>query len=205
MVIEDLLPFNPFEQFEIRKFFFLNLFVIDNISIFYILILLIFFIIFIINLRSIKVIPNLTNKLFIESVYGFIVSLFDQHIGVKNSLIFFSLIMSLFNFILISNFLGLFPYGFTMTGHLVVTLSLSVSAFISIVVFGFKKHKLNFLNIFVPSNVPKVLLVFLICIEVISYLIRPFSLAIRLFANMLGGHTLLNIISSFTNFLSSIF
>lgn len=196
---------SPFEQFEIQKFLFLNLLALDSISVFYMLILSIFFAIFIINLKKTKIMPNLINKMFLENVYNFILSLFDQHIGIKNSLIFFSLITSLFNFILISNFLGLFPYGFTITGHLIVTLSLSVSVFISIVIFGFKNHKFNFLNIFVPSNVPKILLIFLICIEVISYIIRPFSLAIRLFANMLGGHTLLNIISSFTSYLANVF
>jgi F-type H+-transporting ATPase subunit a len=197
--------FSPFEQFEIQKSLYLYNIFIDNISLYYLFILFTLFVLFMLTLRKVGIVPNLTKLLVLNGIYNFVISLFNQHIGVKNSLIFFSLITSLFTFVLISNFLGLFPYGFTITGHLVVTLSLSLSVFIAIVIYGVKLHKFNFLKIFVPSNVPSVLLIFLICIEIISYVIRPFSLAIRLFANMLGGHTLLNIISSFVTYLTGIF
>jgi len=103
----------------------------------------------------------------------------------------------LFNFILGSNFLGLLPYGFTLTSHVIFTLTVALSIFVGITLINIVNNQFGFLNLFVPRGVPKLLLPFLVIIEVVSYLIRPFSLAIRLFANMLAGHTPLNIIASF--------
>jgi ATP synthase subunit 6 len=101
-------------------------------------------------------------------------------------------------FILFSNLIGLLPYGFTITGHIILTFQIALSLFIGITIIGFYNNGVSFLNLFVPSGVPAALKPVLIVIEVFSYLIRPLSLSIRLFANMLAGHTLLNILGTFT-------
>jgi len=108
-------------------------------------------------------------------------------------------IAMLFYFILISNLQGLLPYGFTVTSQLFVTFTLSVSTFIGVIVVGLFCNKNYFINYFLPSNVPnKALFYFLVFIEILSFLIRPFSLGIRLFANMLAGHTLIYILAGFS-------
>jgi len=101
-----------------------------------------------------------------------------------------------------SNLQGLLPFGFTITSQILITFSLSVSIFVGIVVLGFMHNKFNFLKLFIPSGVNIFALkVFLVLIEVLSFLIRPLSLGIRLFANMLAGHTLLHILCAFVNFI----
>ena len=111
---------------------------------------------------------------------------------------YFPLILFIFIFILFSNLIGLLPYGFTITGHIALTFQIALSIFIGIVIIGFYNNGSSFLNLFVPTGVPAALKPVLIVIEVFSYLIRPISLSVRLFANMLAGHTLLNILSTFT-------
>jgi F-type H+-transporting ATPase subunit a len=98
---------------------------------------------------------------------------------------------------LLSNLIGLLPYGFTITGHIIVTFQIAFSIFFGITLINIFNNQLSFFNLFLPSGVPKLLIPFLALIEVTSYIIRPFSLSVRLFANMLAGHTLLNILSSF--------
>jgi len=97
------------------------------------------------------------------------------------------------------NLIGLFPYSFTLTSHIIVTLTLSVSTFIGINIISLKKYKLNFFSLFLPSGTSFVLALLLVPIEIISYLVKPISLAIRLFANMMAGHTLLKVIVGFAN------
>lgn len=127
--------------------------------------------------------------------------LVKQQIGFKGEK-FLPFMYMLFVFILMSNTVGLLPYSFTVTGQFLVTLSLAFSSFIGVVIIGFVTFKLHFLSFFVPTGVSKALVPFLVVIEVISYLIRPFSLAIRLFANMLAGHTLLHILAAFVFYVS---
>lgn len=110
---------------------------------------------------------------------------------------YFPIVFFLFNFILASNFLGLLPYGFTITSHIIFALTTALSIFIGITLINIINNQFSFLNLFVPSGVPALLLPFLVVVEFVSYLIRPFSLAVRLFANMLAGHTLLSILASF--------
>ena len=114
---------------------------------------------------------------------------------------FFPLYFVLFFVIFFFNVLSLSFYNISITGHIMLTLSLSCSFFLFIILLGYLTNRKHFLQLFKPSGVPKVLLSFLIAIEVLSFLIRPFSLAIRLFANMLAGHTLLSIFSSFFSYI----
>jgi F-type H+-transporting ATPase subunit a len=100
-------------------------------------------------------------------------------------------------FILFANLLGMIPYSFTFTSHIIVTFALAAVVFIGVTTIGFVRHGFHFLSLFVPHGVPKVLLLLLVPIELLSYFIRPFTLSIRLFANMLAGHTMLAIFGGF--------
>jgi ATP synthase subunit 6 len=107
--------------------------------------------------------------------------------------------MMMFYFILFSNVLGLLPYGFTLTSQLYVTFLCSISTFIGITIIGMWVNKFNFISFFIPGSVTNIpLRSFLVLIEILSYMIRPLSLGIRLFANMLAGHTLIFIMANFT-------
>lgn len=120
-----------------------------------------------------------------------------QQVNNLLSLKYFPLILFIFLFIFLSNLIGLVPYGFTITSHIIFTFQIAFSLFSGITIINLFNNGLSFLKLFTPNGVPKLLLPFLVLIEIISYIIRPFSLAVRLFANMLAGHTPLNIISSF--------
>jgi F-type H+-transporting ATPase subunit a len=100
-------------------------------------------------------------------------------------------------FILFANFLGLIPYSYTVTSQIVVTFALAAVVFIGVTIIGIVLHGFHFLRLFVPQGVPAVLLLLLVPIELLSYCIRPFTLSIRLFANMLAGHTMLAIFAGF--------
>lgn len=135
--------------------------------------------------------------LFLINLYIFVLSLVRQQIT-KNGSKYFPLILTLFLFILIANLLGMTLYSFTLTSHVTVAFTLSFSFFIAVVVIGLKTQKSDFINTFIPTaKINPILLPFLIIIEIISYFSKPFSLGIRLFANMMSGHTLLIILAGF--------
>lgn len=131
-----------------------------------------------------------------EMFYEFVADMVDTNAG-HGAREFFPFVFTLFMFILFSNLLGLVPYSFTVTSHIIVTFALAVVVFVGVTVVGLVKHGFHFLRLFVPEGVPAVLLVLLVPIEVLSYFIRPFTLSIRLFANMLAGHTMLAIFGGF--------
>jgi len=110
---------------------------------------------------------------------------------------FFPLVFSLFSFVLAANMLGMFPYFFTVTSHVVVTAALAVFVVALVVVVGIAKHGLGWFKLFVPSGVPMVILPFISLIEIISFLSRPVSLGLRLFGNMLAGHIVLKVFAGF--------
>jgi len=131
-----------------------------------------------------------------EMSYEFVADMVESNVG-HEGMPFFPFVFSLFMFILFANLLGLIPYAFTVTGQIVVTFALAIVVFIGVTIIGFIRHGLHFLRFFVPEGVPKLLLVILVPIEVLSYCIRPFTLSVRLFANMLAGHTMLGIFAGF--------
>src|SRR3972149_5182069 len=104
-------------------------------------------------------------------------------------------------FILVANLWGMFPYFFTVTAHIVITGAMAAAVILTVVGYGLWRHKLHFFRLFVPSGVPAVLLPFIVFIEVLSFLSRPISLSIRLFANMLAGHITLKAFASFITML----
>jgi len=119
-----------------------------------------------------------------------------QNIGIKG-IVYFPIIFNIFYYIYFINLSGLVGYNIQLTSHIMVTFSLSISIFIGIVIIGIINLKKKFINQFIPKDAPKILFPLLIIIETISYIIRPFTLGIRLFANMFSGHVLLFVIISF--------
>jgi ATP synthase subunit 6 len=136
--------------------------------------------------------------LLLRRTYGFLNGMTKNQISKSRKVQkFLPFLLFLFFYILLCNFMGLVPFNFTLTSHLIVTLSLSSMVFFSIISIGIFKNRERFLLLFVPTNVPLFLLDFLFIIEFVSYFSRLFSLSIRLFANMLAGHALLYILSTF--------
>ncbi len=131
-----------------------------------------------------------------ESIYEFIENM-TKDVLHENARTYFPFVLTLFTFILFCNVLGLVPYAFTVTSHIIVTLALALVVFISATLIGFIRNGFGYLRLFVPSGVPWPLLIILVPIEVISYFIRPFSLSIRLFANMMAGHMMLKVAAGF--------
>ena len=110
---------------------------------------------------------------------------------------YFPFVFSLFMFVLACNLIGMIPYTFTVTSHIAVTFALSAVIFIGVTVLGFIKHGIHFLKFFVPSGIPIALMPLLVIVEVISYFTRPISLSVRLFANMMAGHTMIKVFAGF--------
>ena len=131
-----------------------------------------------------------------EAIYGFIDGTLRENAGPKAA-VFFPFVFTLFVFILFGNLLGLLPGSFTYTSHLAVTFAMAIFVFLMASVVGFAIHGLKFLGFFVPSGVPWALLPLMVPIEIISYLSRPVSLALRLFANMTAGHIMLKVFAGF--------
>ena len=137
-----------------------------------------------------------------EMSYEFVANMLRDAAG-KQGMRFFPLVFSLFMFVLVANLLGMFPYFFTVTSHIIVTFALALLVVGTVVVYGFMKHGLGFLNLFVPKGVPGVLVPLVVLIEVVSFLSRPISLSVRLFANMLAGHITLKVFAGFVTSLSA--
>jgi len=131
-----------------------------------------------------------------EMLYEFVADMVDSNIG-QGGRQFFPFIFTLFTFILFANLLGMIPYSYTTTSQIIVTFALAAVVFILVTTIGIIRHGFHFLSLFVPHGVPKFLLLLLVPIELLSYFIRPFTLSIRLFANMLAGHTMLAIFGGF--------
>ena len=135
-------------------------------------------------------------QLLSELSYSFIAKMINDTAG-SNGKPFFPFIFSLFMFILFCNMIGMLPYAFTVTSHIIVTFVLAAIIFIGVTFLGFIKHGVKYLKLFVPSGVPIILLPLIVVIEIISYLSRPVSLSVRLFANMMAGHTMLKVFGGF--------
>ena len=135
-------------------------------------------------------------QLMAEMSYAFIAKMINDTAGSKAKP-FFPFIFTLFMFVLFCNMVGMLPYSFTVTSHIIVTFILASIVFIGVTIIGFIKHGIKYLELFVPKGVPVVLLPLIVVIEIISYLSRPVSLSVRLFANMMAGHTMLKVFGGF--------
>ncbi|MGB7285380.1 MAG: F0F1 ATP synthase subunit A [Salaquimonas sp.] len=140
-------------------------------------------------------IPSRTQSV-AEMSYEFVASMLRDGAG-QEGMKFFPLVFSLFMFVLVANLFGMFPYFFTITSHIIVTFALAMLVIGTVVIYGFYKNGLSFLKLFVPSGIPAVLMPLVVMIEVISFISRPISLSVRLFANMLAGHITLKVFAGF--------
>jgi F-type H+-transporting ATPase subunit a len=189
----------PMHQFEINRYVKLDLFGLDasftNSSAYMIaaLVVVLGFLTMAMNNRAL--VPSRMQSI-AELSYEFIANLLRENVG-KEGMKYMPFVFSLFVFILACNMLGMLPYSFTVTSHIVVTFALAALVFVVVTMIGFARHGLRYFKLFVPDGVPFVLLLLIVPIELISYLIRPISLSVRLFANMMAGHTMLKVFAGF--------
>lgn len=192
--------FSPLEQFELsilRPLHFSSFdFSITNATVytFFVFIFASLFLYF--GIFRLSVLPSYWAQI-TEFFYLFVLDVMKQQAG-KASEPYFPIFFTTFIFILFSNLLGLVPFSFSVTGQIAVTLTLALSFNIGFIVLGFQKNGFSFLQLFVPSGVPAPAIPLIVVIEVVSYLLRTFSLSVRLFANIMAGHTLLHILASFS-------
>jgi F-type H+-transporting ATPase subunit a len=195
---------NPMHQFEIVRYWHINILGYDasftNSSLAMVLAaaLITAFILYAMRHRSL--VPNRIQSV-AEMAYEFVENIVKQTAGAE-AMGYFPFVFTLFMFILVSNLLGLINIPgvfapFTSTSHIVVTFAMAAFVFLGVTLIGIAKHGFGFLKLFVPSGVPAVMLLLLVPIEVISYFTRPVSLSVRLFANMMAGHTMLKVFGAF--------
>ena len=191
---------NPMTQFEVYRIgpeIKLGAFDISftNASLFMIISSVAILLIFNIGSKKNSLLPNKI-QLIAELSYTFVSKMISDTAGLKAKP-YFAFIFSLFMFVLFCNMFGMIPYTFTVTSHIIVTFVLASFIFIGVTIVGFAKHGFGYLKLFVPSGVPAILLPLIVVIEVISYLSRPVSLSVRLFANMMAGHTMMKVFGGF--------
>lgn len=199
---------NPLAQFEVHKIFDLEIAGIDisftNSSLYMVLATSIVIAFLLFATRKKSLIPSKI-QLIAESIFNFVNDMVEGTIGAEGKK-FFPLIFSLFTFILLCNALGLTPYSFTATSQIAVTLSLALIAFLTVTIFAIYRNGLiGFIKMFLPSGVPGWMAPVIFLIELFSFLIRPITLSVRLFANMVAGHVLLKVVAGFIISLGVIF
>ena len=160
-------------------------------------------VVFVLGLKARALVPGRVQAM-VELLYEFVHNMCVDTIG-EEGLRFFPLVFTIFSFILLGNLLGLFPYFFAFTSHIAVTLSLALFVFVFSTGVGFYTHGFRFFKFFVPAGVPGWLLPLLVPIEIISYLSRPVSLSVRLFANMTAGHVMWEVFAGFMLLLTASF
>jgi F-type H+-transporting ATPase subunit a len=151
--------------------------------------------------RARRLVPGRIQSL-AEMTYEFIAGMIRSNAGAEG-MRFFPLVFSLFTFILVSNVIGIIPYAFTVTSHLIVTAAMALLVFFIVLIYGFYRNGLGFLRVFVVSGVPLYVLVVVVPIEIIAFFIKPISHSVRLFANMLAGHIALKVFASFIGMLGA--
>lgn len=190
---------NPLHQFEIQKLINLNLFGYDisftNSALFMMMAICGLSALFLYSAIKYRTIPNRLQAL-VEISYNLIAGMVNDNAG-KEGMRFFPLIFSVFFFVLGGNLLGMIPYTFTYTSHIIVTFGLAMMVFLFVTILGFVIHGVHFFGFFVPKGVSIFLTPIIVPVEIISYLSRPVSLSIRLFANMMAGHTMLKVFAGF--------
>lgn len=142
-------------------------------------------------------------QLLSEMLYEFVANMVRSSAGTEG-MKFFPFVFSLFMFVLVANLFGMVPYFFTVTSHIIVTFALAMLVISVVIIYGFMRNGLGFLKLFVPAGVPGYVLPIVIPIEIVSFLSRPISLSVRLFANMLAGHITLKVFAGFIVSLSSL-
>jgi F-type H+-transporting ATPase subunit a len=190
---------NPLEQFEIKRLIPLHVGQVDisftNSALFMLVAVLLATALLVLGTRRAQLVPGRLQSV-AELSYEFIANMIEENVGTEG-MRYFPFIFTLFMFVLFGNLIGMVPYTFTYTSHIIVTFALAVVIFIGVTVIGLARHGFHFFTLFAPQGVPWPLLLLLVPIELISYFIRPFTLSIRLFANMLAGHAILAVFAGF--------
>ena len=191
---------NPMHQFEVYRIGpEINLGTVNlsftNASLFMVISAITILFLLFLGTKKKLLIPSKT-QFITEMSYMFIAKMINDTAG-SSAKQFFPFIFTLFMFVLFCNMIGMLPYSFTVTSHIIVTFMLAAIVFIGVTIIGFIKHGIKYLELFVPKGVPIILLPLIIVIEIISYLSRPVSLSVRLFANMMAGHTMLKVFGGF--------
>ena len=190
---------SPLEQFEITPFVHFEVGSVDlaftNSSLAMVITTVVITLFLTLSVNTRSIIPSRV-QLISELSYGFIAQLLKDTVGEQGRK-YFPFVFTIFMFVLIGNMVGMLPYSFTFTSHIIVTFALAAVVFVGVTILGFAKHGMNFFSFFVIPGLPWYMLPLLIPIEVISYLSRPISLSVRLFANMLAGHTLIKVFAMF--------
>lgn len=203
---------SPLEQFSIETLVPFKLFGLDasftNSSLFMVIAVAAVTLFMAFGMRPKAVVPG-RFQASVEMFYDFVAGLVQENIGSAGKR-YFPLVFSLFMFVLFCNLLGLLPVsptksGFTVTSHIIVTFAMALFVFVLATVVGFMHHGIHFLSFFVPKGVPALLLPLMVPIEVMSYFIRPITLSVRLFANMVAGHVMLAVIGGFVFSLGGVF
>ena len=193
---------SPIEQFVIKPIFghdgsteALSVYAFTNSALFMVIGVVLVLAILSFGMRRGALVPGRWQSLS-ELSYEFIANMIRDNVGQEGRR-YFPFIFTLFMFVLAGNMLGMLPYSFTYTSHIVVTFAMAGVVFVGVTLIGFAKHGMHFFSFFLPSGVPIAMAPLLIPIEVLSYFARPVSLALRLFANMTAGHTMLKVFASF--------
>ncbi len=189
---------NPMEQFEVKPIVPLHIGPYDvsftNQSLFMVIVVTAVALFLTLAMSRRRLVPSRAQSM-AEVSYEFVANMINSSMG-HEGLVFFPFVFTLFMFVLFCNFFGMIPGAFTVTSQIAVTFSLAAIVILTVVITGFMKHGIGFLKLFVPKA-PLLLLLLLVPIEIISFLTRPISLSVRLFANMLAGHTMLAVFAGF--------
>lgn len=188
--------FQALEQFKVIDYQWFSYNIPNYVVSLGVLISFFLFVSFLLNLKNIMFLTQSFVQIIFEELYMFVLSVVKQNIGTLG-IIYFPIVFNVFYFIYFVNIGGLIGYNLQLTSHIFVTFCISISLFIGVILIGIYNLKRKFLNQFIPKDAPKLLFPLLVVIETISYIIRPFTLGIRLFANMFSGHVLLFVIISF--------
>jgi F-type H+-transporting ATPase subunit a len=198
---------NPLEQFAVKKIVPLNIGGLDvsftNASLFMVIAVALITLFMVAAMRPKAIVPGRFQGA-AEMFYEFVDNMLVENIGIEGRR-YFPFVFSIFMFVFFCNLLGLLPGGFTVTSQIVVTFAMALVVFIVVTVIGFMRHGAHFLRMFVPGGVPWPILPILVPIEVMSYFIRPVTLSVRLFANMVAGHVMLALFGGFVVGLSAFY
>jgi F-type H+-transporting ATPase subunit a len=190
---------SPLHQFVIERLVPLHVGGIDisfsNSSLFMVIVVALITAFTVLSMSSASLVPTRWQSM-AELSYEFIANMIRDNVGSQGKA-YFPFIFSLFMFILFGNLLGMVPYTFTFTSHIAVTFAMALFIFVGVTLIALARHGFHFFSFFAPKGVPWIMLLLLVPIEVVSYCIRPMTLSIRLFANMMAGHTMLFIFASF--------
>jgi len=197
---------DPIHQFEIKNLFTLGTFggheiAFTNSAAFMVLAVVLTTALMLLGTAGRRLVPTRLQSL-AEISYEFIADMLRSTAG-EQGMKFFPLVFTIFMFVFVTNMLGIIPYSFTVASHLIVTVALALVVFFTVILYGLYKNGLKFFKLFVPQGIPLVILPLVVAIEIISFLSRPISHSVRLFANMLAGHVTLKVFASFVAMLGA--